>query len=136
MPYRNTDPFAPWNDPMHKNDPFAPHNDPMEKNDPFAPWNQPFGNEDDLNNEQRKAYNLKPKQKERKMNKQRLRVNYDKLIAEEKKHPLCKGRVSHGPDGTDYDCGYGSEVTCDDCRFLFMNRGRGKDPRAKVNNPD
>lgn len=40
---RNTDPFAPWNDPMHRDDPFAPWNDPMKRDDPFACWNDPFG---------------------------------------------------------------------------------------------
>lgn len=59
------------------------------------------------------------------------KINYDKII----KHPLCKGRVYHTLDGTEYDCDYGSEVTCDQCRFLAHNRGRGKDPRAKINNP-
>ena len=41
--YKNTDPFKPWNDPMHKNDPFAPWNDPMKKDDPFACWDDVFG---------------------------------------------------------------------------------------------
>lgn len=56
----NTDPFAPWNDPMYKNDPFAAHNDPMHRNDPFKPWNNNFGNESDLNDRERESYNLPP----------------------------------------------------------------------------
>ncbi len=62
------------------------------------------------------------------------RIDYNKLIEENKKHPLCKGSITHGPDGTDFDCGYCSAVACDECRFLASNRGRGKDPRAKINN--
>ena len=54
----NTDPFAPWNDPLYKDDPFAPHNDPMYKNDLSKPWNQTFGNEGDLNEWERQQYNL------------------------------------------------------------------------------
>jgi hypothetical protein len=57
--HRNTDPFAPWNDPMYKNDPFAPHNDPMRKNDFTEPWNDIFGSEKDLNNRDKKAYGLR-----------------------------------------------------------------------------
>ena len=53
---RNTDPFAPWNDPMNRNDPFAPHNDPMRKNDPFEPWNDVFGDEKDLPKKDRDYY--------------------------------------------------------------------------------
>lgn len=58
---RNTDPFAPWNNPMYKNDPFAAHNNPMYKDDPFKPWNEVFGSENDLSNEERKSYGLRPK---------------------------------------------------------------------------
>jgi hypothetical protein len=54
----NQNPFAPWNNPMYKDDPFAPHNDTMRKDSPFEPWNSPFGDEDDLNDEDRKAYGL------------------------------------------------------------------------------
>jgi len=60
------------------------------------------------------------------------KINYDKIKSV--RHPLCKGIVYQTLDGNEYDCGYNSEVTCDQCRFLLANRGRGKDPRAKVNN--
>lgn len=43
MTPRNRDPFAKWNDPMHRDDPFAPWNDPIKKDDPFACWNDVFG---------------------------------------------------------------------------------------------
>jgi hypothetical protein len=55
---KNTDPFAPYNDPMYKDDPFAPHNDPMYKDDPFKPWNDPFGSSDDLTDREKKYYNI------------------------------------------------------------------------------
>lgn len=57
---RNTDPFAPWNDPMYRDDPFAPHNDPMHRDDPFKPWNDPMGRKDDLNDYERGRYGLPP----------------------------------------------------------------------------
>lgn len=63
------------------------------------------------------------------------RINYNNLIKENKRHPLCQGTVESNQNGTEYGCNYGSDVTCDKCRFLSGNRGRGKDPRAKVNNP-
>lgn len=66
------------------------------------------------------------------------RIDYNKLIEENKKHPLCQGieiPIQGGQGGTDYGCNYGSDVTCDNCRFLAGNRGRGKDPRAIINNP-
>lgn len=53
---RNKDPFAPWNDLMHRADPFAPHNDPMRRSDPFEPWNNPLGEERDLNETDRRYY--------------------------------------------------------------------------------
>lgn len=53
---RNTDPFQPWNDPMHKDDPFAPHNDPMRKDDPWEPWNDTFGTERQLRERDRRYY--------------------------------------------------------------------------------
>lgn len=58
------------------------------------------------------------------------KIDYDKAI----KHPLCMGSKTTTMDGTEYDCEYGSSVECDKCRFLLVNRGRGKDPRAKINN--
>jgi len=53
---RNTNPFAPWNDPCSRHDPFAPHNDPIRRDSPWEPWNQPFGDEKDLSCEDRKKY--------------------------------------------------------------------------------
>lgn len=41
--FKDSNPFAPYNNPYHKDDPFAPWNDPMKKDDPFACWNNPFG---------------------------------------------------------------------------------------------
>jgi len=58
---KNTDPFAPWNNPMHKHDPFAPHNNPMDRDNPFKPWNNPMGSDKDLTDDERKAYGLRPK---------------------------------------------------------------------------
>ena len=52
----NTDPFAPWNDPMEKDNPFAPHNDPMDKHNPFKPWNEPCGKAEDLTKKERDEY--------------------------------------------------------------------------------
>lgn len=40
---RNNDPFAPWNNPLHRSDPFAPWNDPLKSNNPFACFHNPFG---------------------------------------------------------------------------------------------
>ncbi len=59
----NTDPFAPWNDPMYKNDPLAPHNDPMYKDDFMKPWNNIFGSENQLNDRDRKGYGILPKRR-------------------------------------------------------------------------
>ena len=53
---RNTDPFAPWNDPMRKDDPFAPHNDPFRKDDVIEPWNDLFGKRNDLTTEDQRYY--------------------------------------------------------------------------------
>jgi hypothetical protein len=53
---RNSDPFAPWNDPMYKNDPFAPHNEPHQKDDPTKPWNDPSGSERDLSRQEKERY--------------------------------------------------------------------------------
>lgn len=58
---KNTDPFAPWNDPMNDS-PFAPHNDPMYRNDPFKPWNNPFGSTSDLTDREKDYYGV-PKSK-------------------------------------------------------------------------
>ena len=51
------------------------------------------------------------------------------------KHPKCMGYKIESPDGTDYDCGYGTTITCEECRYCDGNNGRGKDPAAKCNQP-
>ena len=56
---RNNDPFAAWNDPMHRDDPMAPHNDPMYKDDPLKPWNDVMGSDRDLTPRERKQYGLR-----------------------------------------------------------------------------
>jgi len=56
---RNTDPFAPWNDPMYRDDPFAPHNDPCKKDDPTKPWNDPAGSERRLTRDEKRRYGLR-----------------------------------------------------------------------------
>lgn len=53
---KNTDPFQPWNDPMHRPDPFAPHNDPMRRDHPHEPWNDPLGRKEDLEQHDRDYY--------------------------------------------------------------------------------
>ena len=58
---KNTDPFAPWNDPMYKDDPFAPHNDPMRKDDFTEPWNDFFGDTNSLSNNDKRYYGLPQK---------------------------------------------------------------------------
>ncbi len=40
--FANTNPLAPWNDPLQKDDPLAPWNDPLRKDDPLEPWNDPY----------------------------------------------------------------------------------------------
>ena len=45
------------------------------------------------------------------------------------KHPNCKGYEYWTDFGYEYDCGYGSDLTCEDCKY-----GLGKcDPEAKCN---
>ncbi|WP_109150671.1 hypothetical protein [Azospirillum sp. TSO5] len=47
------------------------------------------------------------------------------------RHPKCRGYMIDTPNGRDYDCEYGSELTCDECKYGL---GR-KDPEAKCNQP-
>lgn len=56
--FTNNDPFQPWNDPTRRDDPTAPHNDPCYKDDPTKPWNDPMGRKSDLNDEERRRYNI------------------------------------------------------------------------------
>ncbi|MDD4061463.1 MAG: hypothetical protein PHW08_12290 [Kiritimatiellae bacterium] len=55
---KNKDPSAVWNDFARKNDPTAPHNTESGRGDPSKPWNQIGGGNNDLNQEERKAYGL------------------------------------------------------------------------------
>ena len=48
-------------------------------------------------------------------------------------HPKCKGYKIETLDGTEYDCGYETTITCEECRYCDGNNGRGKDPAAKCN---
>jgi hypothetical protein len=59
---KNTDPFAPWNDPMYRNDPFAPHNDPMRKDDFSEPWNDVFGNASSLSRRDKEYYGIRDRE--------------------------------------------------------------------------
>jgi hypothetical protein len=56
----NDDPFQPWNNPMYEDHPFAPHNHPMHGDNPFKPWNLPFGRKEDLTNEEKRRYGIRP----------------------------------------------------------------------------
>lgn len=51
------------------------------------------------------------------------------------KHPKCEGYKVETLDGIDYDCGYGTTITCEECRYCDGNNGHGKDPAAKCNQP-
>jgi hypothetical protein len=50
---KNTDPFAPWNDPRFKDDPDAPHNKGRD-----GPWNRIFWKKTDLTQEERYYYRI------------------------------------------------------------------------------
>jgi len=47
----------------------------------------------------------------------------------------CLGYQISTSDGTDYDCGYGSDMVCEDCVFVSYfgtnDKRRGKRPWAK-----
>ncbi len=43
---------------MKNTDPFAPWNDPMSKDDPFKPWNDPLGSVEDLNDNEKYSYGI------------------------------------------------------------------------------
>ena len=47
----------------------------------------------------------------------------------ERKHSRCRGSVSHTMDGTDYDCEYNTDLSCEDCKYGLGRR----DPEAKIN---
>lgn len=47
----------------------------------------------------------------------------------ELKHPKCQGYKIFSVNGDDYDCGYDTLITCEECKYGL---GR-KDPEAKCN---
>ena len=53
----------------------------------------------------------------------------------EKRHSKCLGSEYSTPDGTKFDCDYGSYITCDECKYNNQPFGR-KDPEAKCNQQD
>lgn len=58
MTTKNTDPLAPWNNPLYRDNPLAPHNKAIDKDSPFKPWNKPIWNKDDLTTEEKKFYGI------------------------------------------------------------------------------
>lgn len=49
------------------------------------------------------------------------------------RHPKCKGfTIPDIGNGADYDCGYNTTITCDECKYCLGGYGR-KDPEAKRN---
>lgn len=50
---------------------------------------------------------------------------------EPSRHPKCKGYMINTPDCYEFDCEYGSELTCDECKYGGC--GGRKDPEAKCN---
>ena len=46
-----------------------------------------------------------------------------------KKHPKCQGEKDYWGE---FDCGYGTTLLCEDCRYCVGAKGR-KDPEAKCN---
>ena len=52
------------------------------------------------------------------------------------KHPMCAGAWTDTPGGRDFDCGDGTTIGCDDCKYgAMIGRRGGKDPEAKCNQP-
>ena len=45
----------------------------------------------------------------------------------------CAGVRTNNANGEDFDCGYGTTITCDDCKYSAA--GGRKDPQAKCNQP-
>ena len=54
---------------------------------------------------------------------------------EAKRAARCKGRVSYGPDGEEFECGYLTSLSCEECKYCPKGSGR-KDPEAKCNQLD
>jgi len=53
------------------------------------------------------------------------------LNVQRKRHVKCKGYNIPSVDGEDFDCGYGSMLACDECKYGGL--GGRKDPEAKRN---
>jgi hypothetical protein len=53
------------------------------------------------------------------------------------RHTKCKGYETDCPSmGKDYGCDYGTDLTCDECKYLLDPDGKPmgrKDPAAKCN---
>jgi len=60
----------------------------------------------------------------------KLDINLGK--EEPKRHPKCKGSGGSDQWVDDFECGYNTEITCDECRYCLGSSGR-KDPDAKCN---
>jgi hypothetical protein len=54
---------------------------------------------------------------------------YEKRQA--KRRAKCKGYEVRNIDGTEYECGYGTTLDCDQCKY----GGGSKNPEAKRNQP-
>ena len=48
------------------------------------------------------------------------------------RHPKCGGYSYETDCGTEYDCEYEPELTCEDCMYMSENEGQGKDPTIEV----
>ncbi len=48
-----------------------------------------------------------------------------------KRHPKCKGYQHYNFDYSEFECEYGSNLTCEDCKYGPC--GGRKDPAAKCN---
>lgn len=51
------------------------------------------------------------------------------------RHPNCLGHVINTPDIYEFSCDYGSNLTCDECKYSGLPNAR-KDPEAKCNQSD
>jgi len=51
------------------------------------------------------------------------------------KHPKCKVvSVNHPLDPPEFECGYGTTIGCDECKYFPFTKGR-KNPESKCNQP-
>lgn len=59
-----------------------------------------------------------------------LKIEIIENLTENKRHPKCKGiQLSDIGNGSDYNCGYNTSITCDECKYC----GGRKNPEAKCN---